>query len=105
MSLSYFRQVGFFKSSLRTIAAFLLRSRATQKRRADDKAEEIGKLREIIGQHERTIANAKQERGETNLLVTQHYRPANPIEILFKSALRYELRRFICVHDLNLVLA
>ena len=71
MSLSYFMQVCSFKSSLRTIAAFLLRSRATQKRRADDKAEEISRLRETIEQHERTIAKAKQERGETNLLVTQ----------------------------------
>lgn len=71
MQLSYFKQVQLFKSSLRTVAAFLLRSRETQSQRAEDKSHEIATLRETVAQQAQTIARTQQQLADVRLSVTQ----------------------------------
>lgn len=71
MSLSYFMQVGLFKSPLKVVAAFLLRSRETQSQRAAEKAVEIQQLNRRIEQQTQTIAQAKQELAEAKLLIAK----------------------------------
>ena len=60
MALSYYTQVGLFKSPLKVIAACLLRSRETQAQRAADKTVAINELKHVIEQQTRTITNAQQ---------------------------------------------
>jgi hypothetical protein len=58
---SSFMRVGLFKSPLRVVAGFLLRSREAQARRAGDKARELLDQKRILRRQERELANRKQE--------------------------------------------
>ena len=71
MASSSFIQVGLFKSPVRVIAAFLLRSRETQANRARKKSAEIEKYRRINQQQERVIADARESLAERNLEIAQ----------------------------------
>ena len=71
MGGSSFIRVGLFKSPIRVVAAFLLRSRETQAQRAHAKSEEIENLKKTIEQQQRIIADKEQELARTRLLVAQ----------------------------------
>ena len=60
-----------FKSPLRVIAAFLLRSRDTQARRASGKSQEIENFKRIQQQHQRDLANVVEELAQKRLEIAQ----------------------------------
>ena len=71
MGLSSFIQLRSFKSPVRVIAAFLLRSRDTQAKRALEKSREIENLKRINERQERTIANMEQDLAAMKLRVAE----------------------------------
>ena len=62
MDVSCFVRVRNFKSRVRVVAAFLLRSRETQAERAKQRARKIRDLQAIIRQQERTIRGKDEQR-------------------------------------------
>ena len=62
MDVSCFVRVRNFKSRVRVVAAFLLRSRETQAERAKQRARKIRDLETIIRQQERTIREKDEQR-------------------------------------------
>ena len=71
MGMSSFIRVGLFKSPVRVVAAFLLRSRETQAKRASEKAEEIRHQKRIHRQQQRVLANAEEELIQMMLEIAQ----------------------------------
>ena len=71
VGLSSFIQLRSFKSPVRVIAAFLLRCRDTQAKRALEKSREIENLKRINERQERTIANMEQDLAAMKLRVAQ----------------------------------
>lgn len=71
MATSSFIRVGLFKSPVRVVAAFLLRSRETQVRRASEKSQEIQDQKRINQQQQRVIANAEAELAQKALEIAQ----------------------------------
>lgn len=71
MGLSSFIEVRQFKSRLPVVAAFLLRSRETQAKRASQKSEEIRKLKQIEQQQLRVIAKMQEQIGRMNSQIAQ----------------------------------
>ena len=69
MALSYFMRVGLFKSPLKVVAAFLLRSRETQSQRAAEHAAEMQRLQQVVQQQTQAIANAENELTAANLRI------------------------------------
>lgn len=69
MSGSSFTEVGFFKSPIRVVAGFLLRSRSTQARRSREKSEAIQNYKRLHEQQQRTIADLERELAEKNLQI------------------------------------
>jgi len=68
---SSFIRVDSFKSPLRLVAAFLLRSRETQATRARGKSQEIRDLKRIHQRQQQVIANAKEELARKSLEIGQ----------------------------------
>lgn len=68
---SCFIRVALFKSSVKVVAAILLRSRETQARRAREKAREIEKYKLIIQEHERAIASEKEAMAQKRLEIAR----------------------------------
>ena len=62
MDVSCFVRVRNFKSPVRVVAAFLLRSRQTQAERARQRARKIRDLKTIIRQQERSIREKDEQR-------------------------------------------
>jgi hypothetical protein len=56
-----------FKSPIRVVAAFLLRSREAQIKRASEKSQEIEDLKRIHQEHQRFLANAEEELAQKRL--------------------------------------
>ena len=71
MGISSLIRVGSFKSPVRVVAAFLLRSRETQVRRANEKSQEIEDQKRINQQQQRVIENAEKELAQKRLEVAQ----------------------------------
>ena len=61
MALSWIKKVKQFKSSLRVIAGFLLRSRETQAKRVKGYQQEVQQLRKVAEQQQRTIREQQQQ--------------------------------------------
>ena len=76
MVASSFIRVGFFKSPIRVVAAFLLRSRETQAKRASEKSQETQDCKRIIQEQQRVISNADEERAQMRLEIA-HLRAEN----------------------------
>jgi hypothetical protein len=57
---------------MRVVAAFLLRSREIQAKRASEKAQEIQNLKRINQQQQRVIANTEEELAQKRLDIAQH---------------------------------
>lgn len=71
MSASSFIRVGLFKSPLRVVAAFLLRSRELQAKRAREKSKIIEDHHRIIQRQHQAIANTERELTEMRLQMAQ----------------------------------
>lgn len=71
MGVSSFIRVGLFKSPVRVVAAFLLRSRETQAQRAREKSQEIEDHKRIQQQQQRVIENAEEELAQKRLEIAQ----------------------------------
>lgn len=71
MGISSSIRVGLFKSPVRVVAAFLLRSRETQAQRANEKSQEIQDQKRINQQQQRVIANAEKELAQQRLEIAQ----------------------------------
>jgi hypothetical protein len=69
--VSSFIQVGLFKSPVRVVAAFLLRSRETQAKRASEKALEIQNHKRINEQQQRVIANQEEQLAQKRFDIAQ----------------------------------
>lgn len=61
MQASSFIRVGLYKSSIRVVAGFLLRSRETQAKRVSEKARELREQERINREQQRTIAAGEEE--------------------------------------------
>ena len=71
MDLSSFIRGRSFKSPLRVVVGFLLRSRETQAERCRNKSEEIQDYKRINSEQAQVIANLEQELAESRLRVAQ----------------------------------
>lgn len=71
MDVSCFTRVGLFKSPVRVVAAFLLRSRETQAQRVREKSQELQRQQRIQQQQQRVIVNLEQELAEMKWQIAQ----------------------------------
>jgi hypothetical protein len=68
---SSFIRVGLFKSPVRVVAAFLLRSRETQAARANEKSRELQEQKRINQEQQRVIANCQEEVARMRLEIAE----------------------------------
>lgn len=66
MAVSWTEQASRFKSPLRVVVAFLLRSRETQAKRAKSKTNEIQRLRKAVAEYEWEIASLGEQLANQN---------------------------------------
>lgn len=64
MAISWIEQAKEFKSRVNVVAGFLLRSRETQARRAQEKSEQVEQLKRVVDQQERLLEEQRQRQEE-----------------------------------------